>query len=166
MSTFPPSDEVHLKAAEGWLGLGNPQEAEAELNSVSPALRIHPEVLNLHWQICAKAGKWEACIEIAGAQVAASPQHPQGWINRSFALHELNRTQEALELLEPATEQFSDIWLIRYNLACYACQLGDRHKALKSLNDAMSLAEDKQAIMQMALVDKDLEPLWSELSDR
>ena len=40
-------DQRHLKAAEGWLVLGNHVEAHKELDGIEPAHRVHPDVLQL-----------------------------------------------------------------------------------------------------------------------
>jgi predicted Zn-dependent protease len=92
-------------------------------------LRTHPDVLEMRWRIYAKAGKWDACLDIAAAMVKMAPYLPAGWIQRSCALHKLKRTREAVEKLLPAVDLFPREWLIRYNLACYACQLGNREEA-------------------------------------
>lgn len=67
-----PADIHHLKAAEGWLELGNDAEAFWELESVNASLRSHPVVLRLRWQIYARAGKWEWCADIARSLVAST----------------------------------------------------------------------------------------------
>jgi len=41
------------------------------------------------------AKKWEAVVQIAEALVNLAPEKSDGWVSRSFALHELKRTQEA-----------------------------------------------------------------------
>jgi tetratricopeptide (TPR) repeat protein len=164
LKTLAPPDTHHLRAAEGWLELGNPLEAEAELDNITLSLRTHPDVLSLRWQIFARAQNWEACVELAEAIVAADPRRPDGWIHRSFALHELKRTREAHELLEPAANLFSDNWTIRYNLACYACQLGNLDEARERLAEAIAVA-DSQEIKQMARNDKDLQPLWEKMGE-
>ncbi len=74
------------------------------------------------------------------------------WINRSYALHELNRTQEAFDALLPAVKKFPKEWLIRYNLACYSSQLGQASAAMKLLKQAIRLASNKE-IKAMALED-------------
>jgi hypothetical protein len=38
-------DIHHLRAAQGWLELGNHLEANEELEKIAPALRAHPSVL-------------------------------------------------------------------------------------------------------------------------
>jgi tetratricopeptide (TPR) repeat protein len=80
----------------------------------------------------------------------------------AFALHELKRTSEAYETLIPVVEKFPGDWLMRFNLACYSCQLGNLKEALMWLEKAMTLAGD-QDVRQMALADKDLEPVWAKI---
>jgi hypothetical protein len=87
-----------------------------------------------------------------------------GWIHRSFALHELKRTEEAANLLVPAAILFPKEWVIRYNLACYACQLGKHKEAREWLKIAFSTGEANQ-VKLMALHDPDLEPLWKQIGE-
>jgi len=158
---LPPRDQRHLLAAEGWLELGNPLEATAELEEITPTLRGHPHVLEIRWGIYAHCKKWEACVEIANALVTLMPDHESGWIHRSYALHELKRTLEAFELLLPAASRFADNWNIPYNLACYCAQLGRISEAEEWFKKAMAL--DEQTVRAAALDDPDLEPLWKNI---
>src|SRR6185295_8889928 len=99
--TFNLNDKRSLLAAEGWLELDLPREASAELEKITPQLRGHPDVLEIRWHISAKEKKWETCVEIAAAVVKLAPDRSDGWIHRSFALHEMKRTQEAFDQLLP-----------------------------------------------------------------
>ena len=56
MNPLGPPESFYLQAAEGWLELGNPTEAEEELKQLAPGFRAHPEVLKLRWEICAARG--------------------------------------------------------------------------------------------------------------
>jgi hypothetical protein len=47
MKTFSREDKLHLNAAEGWLGLGNYLEANAELEQLPAQLRAHPDALQM-----------------------------------------------------------------------------------------------------------------------
>ena len=69
-----------------------------------------------------------------------APESPFGWVTRSFALHVLKRTDEALNNLLPATLHFPDEIVIRYNLACYECTLGNMGRAKARLAEAFDLA--------------------------
>jgi tetratricopeptide (TPR) repeat protein len=96
--------------------------------------------------------------------VKLAPYLPAGWIQRSYALHKLKRTQEASDELLPAVDLFPREWLIRYNLACYACRLGNENIALAHLWRAFELGDAKK-VKLMALDDPDLEPFWAEIGE-
>ena len=46
-----PHDGLHLKAAEGWIGLGDCASANDELEQIAAASRPHPDVLQFRWEI-------------------------------------------------------------------------------------------------------------------
>ena len=146
----------------GWLGLGDWREANEELEKITLSFRSHPDVLEIRFQIYAKVKKWEPCVDIGNALVKAVPNRPFGWLHRSFALHELKRTQEAADLLVPAAFRFPKEWLISYKLACYACQLGKRKEAWEWLEYAFDLSGGTE-VKLMALHDPDLETLRMEI---
>jgi Flp pilus assembly protein TadD len=154
-----PPDTHHLKAAEGWLELGNAVEARVELEQIAPAFHGHPEVLEVRWGIAAKAKDWQGCVEIASALVKKAPKNPSGWIHRSYALHELKRTVQALDELLPAAAKFPKEWVIPYNLACYCTRLGRLEEARGWLEAAFKLG-DRARLKEMALADPDLEMIW------
>jgi predicted Zn-dependent protease len=152
---FEPPNIHHLNAAQGWLGLGNSIEADAELDQIAPELQHSQEVLEIRWQIHARHKQWEKCVEYANTLVESIPDHPMGWVHRSYALHELKRTREAFDALLPALARFPEDWLIQYNLACYCCRLKDFQRALNYLEQACKLG-DARDIKAMALKDSDL----------
>jgi len=119
-------------------------------------------VLVVRWQIYAHAKKWEPCVDIADAIIKLAPKKSFGWIHRAFALHELKRTQEALDALLPAAQRFKTAWTIPYNLACYCAQLGRLDECKKWFKRAMSI--DEHAVKEAAIDDPDLRPLWDSMS--
>jgi predicted Zn-dependent protease len=133
-----PPDSHHLSAAEGWLELGNPAEAIAELTRIAPEQQAHPAVLELNWQILAHTKQWAYCLELAARMVSLHPGLPAGWIHRSYTLHELHRTAEARDQLLPARTRFPNEVVILYNLACYECRLGNLPAARKWLQQAFA----------------------------
>ena len=151
-----------MEAAEGWLGLGNQVEAFEELELITPQLRVHPDVLEIRWQIYAQEKKWEACVDIARAITKLAPSLSNGWIHWAFSLHELKRTKEAKEVLLPVLNKFPKEPIMRYNLACYCCQLGNLKESRAWLEKTFELA-GKNEVKLMALNDHDLEPLWREI---
>src|ERR1700744_4782930 len=81
VKTFSHSDLFHLRAAQGWMELGDLSEANAELENISAELRALPAVLELRFEICAKELKWDACREIAEAITKQIPEHVAGWLH-------------------------------------------------------------------------------------
>ena len=154
-----PPDTHYFSAAQGWLGLGNAREAALELECLREEAREQPAVLEVRWQVGAAAGKWEDCLAIATTLVLKAPHHSRGWAHRSVSLYRLQRTEEALAALQPALELFPQDWVVRYDLACYACQLGMAPLARAWLTEALRLG-DPRHIKRMALEDPDLESLW------
>ncbi|MGC3956981.1 MAG: tetratricopeptide repeat protein [Verrucomicrobiota bacterium] len=155
-------DTLHLEAAVGWLELGNPIEANAELDCITPELRGHPQVLALRSEIYFREKLWTNCVEVSDALVRIQPDNTTGWIHRSYALHELKRTREAFENLLPAAAKFSDLWTIPYNLACYCAQLNRLEEATDWFKKAIAI--DGEIVRSQALDDEDLKPLWDSMN--
>ena len=132
MKNLPYPDNQHLEAAEGWLELGNYLEANEELEKITPQLRAHPHVLEMRYKIYAAANRWEEAVEIAQTLSERLPDNSWGFIHYAYSLHELKRTKEAYGFLIPVVDKFSEP-TIRYNLACYSCQLGNLKEAMQWL---------------------------------
>jgi tetratricopeptide (TPR) repeat protein len=161
MRELEGQDKRHLESAEGWIGLGNYKEANAELEEITPTMRAHPDVLEARWHIYAQAKKWGACTDIAEAVINIAPERLDGWIHRSFALHELKRTQEAFDNLLPVADKFPKVWTIPYNLACYCAQLRRLEECQEWFKKAMAI--DAHAVKRTAIDDRDLKPLWDSM---
>ncbi len=160
MKSIEPPDSHYLKAAEGWLELGDCCQAIEELKKISLKSRFHPLVLLTHWEIHATAKQWSFAHLIGQALMVLFPGEPMGWINASYSLHQMEQTREAWATLRPAANMFPKEPLVAYNLACYACRMGDLKEAARWLEKAMSLGNAQQ-IRQNALGDPDLRALWN-----
>ena len=163
-AAIPPPDSLHLSSASGWLQLGNPGEALADLAKVSAEHRKHRDVLLLEWHIHARNKDWERCVEIGSVMAKLNPDDPSGWINQANAMFYLKRGQEALDLLEPMRKRFPENEAIPYNLSCYACQFGDLVLAMHWFHAAEKIS-DPENIREVALLDPDLEPIWEQISE-
>ena len=110
-------DLICLRAAAGWLELGNAREALAELDRITPGGQTNPFVLEARWDICAQDGQWETCLEVAAMQVKLAPEKPGGWLNRSFALRRAKGggLKIALDSLTIARDKFPGEPIIPYN---------------------------------------------------
>jgi hypothetical protein len=164
MKPIEAPDSHHLSAAQGWLELGNPLEADKELDHIAPPLHTHPDVLEVRWHISAHKKEWAACLDIAQAILRLDPNRPAAWIHRSFALHELKRTQEAFDQLVAGADKFPKVWTIPYNLACYCAQNGRLEECRTWLSKAMAI--DEETVKRVAAEDPDLRPFWDSTEGR
>lgn len=159
-----PSDIHRINAAQGWLGLNSPADARAELDGIASARQTHPIVLEMRWLICAHEEDWLAGLEVAEQELATDAEDSSGWLHRAYALRRVSTGGLALawDALLPAAEKFPAEPVIPFNLACYACQLGQLDAARVWLKRALKVGA-KEAIQKMALADDDLKPLWTEI---
>jgi Flp pilus assembly protein TadD len=156
-------DLHHARAAQGWLELDQSSEADLELACISPAGRARPEVLDLRWRIEVARQDWVAATDTASRVVEIAPWLVSGWIHRSYSLHELHRTREAWDLLLPAADRFPTNSIVPYNLACYACQLGDLASARHWLRRTAEL-KGADELRRMIHDDPDLACLRDEVA--
>lgn len=152
-----PPDIHFVNAAQGWLELNNPAEAQEELDKVT-AFKSHLIVMELQWQIYAKNKAWEQAIDTAAATATRHPNAPFGWIHLAYSLHEVKKTAEAYEVLKPVLDRFPTQWLMRYNMACYAVQMGRLDEGKSWLQRANEIG-DKKEIAELMATDPDLAPL-------
>lgn len=166
MNDLEPPDVHHFNAAEGWLMLGNRPEALYELEKISPLNQIHPDVLEIKWQIRVAEKEWPDALEIASKMREVAPDQLSGYIAHAYALRRApgGGLQPAWEALCPALERFPDAWIVPYNLACYACQLGQNQQARRLLDKAL-LIGNRPDVLKMALQDEDLKTLWAEIKE-
>ena len=120
--------------------------------------------MEILWRVLAHDKRWNDAVEIAGELVKIAPNRVNGWVNQSYSLHELGRTREALDALKAVVARFPKDSIVPYNLACYACQLGDEIAAQNWIMMAARL-RPKEEIREMGLEDPDLKPLRDFLKD-
>ena len=159
-------DLHHLKAAVGWLELGDASEALVELDQMSEPLQAHPDVLETRWLALAQNRRWDAAAKIGRALIAAAPNRSLGWLHHAYALRRATGggVLAAFNALAPVAEKFPKEATIPYNLACYTCQMQrDADETLAWLRQAMK-AGKRQEILAMAMKDPDLEPLRAEIA--
>lgn len=164
MQRLEPPDTHYLSAAMGWLELGNPAEARAELARINLAQQDHPDVLEVRWLVAAEEQRWEEGLQIAEVLVQRAPKRSSGWLHRAYALRRVpdGSVLKAWNALLPAFDLFPKQPTILYNLSCYACQMGELDAARLWLKRAADVG-GKDKIKRMALEDADLEPLWNEI---
>jgi len=165
MKPIEPPDKHCLSAAVGWLELGNPREAKAELALISLAGQTHPDVLEVRWLVCADQKTWAEALDAARALVESAPDRPTGWLHQAYALRRVpdGSVQRAWDALLPVADKFPKEPTIPFNLACYACQMHDLESARQWLKRALAIG-GRERIKAMALADPDLEALREEIA--
>jgi tetratricopeptide (TPR) repeat protein len=166
MEPLEPPDLHYLRAASGWLGLGDWRSAGEELEKIDPSLSAHPSILLVRYEIYSAAGNWDLAAEIASTLLQDHPDDPQVWILAAYATRRKpgGGIEQARKILLQARQLFSKEPIISYNLACYDCQLGNLVDAASLLKTAFALGDPKQ-FRSMALNDPDLKPLWTQIKD-
>ena len=155
-----PPDQQYWIAAVGYVELGMFQEANDQLENIDPFNRAAPEVLAVRIAVYHGLKKWELMQEIAKRLAEFQPDDIQWTISLAYATRRADSIQAAKEILLNAESKFPKEPIIKYNLACYCCQLGESEKAKNYLKKAFEI--DSTWILR-ALEDEDLRPLWDSL---
>ncbi len=161
MSTIPTHRRIEY--ARGYLELGMSKEAAAELNTIASSDQNSIAVLRVYVDLFMDTKQWTKVIAAAEPVCKSTPKDEGAWIAWAYALRELQQTKEAQDVLlraEPLHEKTCDV--LHYNLACYACLLGNLKEARRRLTKAIKM--DKQW-QESALSDTDLETMWSEIRE-
>jgi len=160
---LPAEAQRHVDAADGWLSLGNHVEASAELGKVQSKNGRHPDVLQARWLVCAKAEKWDVCLDLATAITQVAPERRLGWLHRAHSLGKMGRISEAKEVLLSAARQFHPDCAISFYLAGYCTQLGQVKEARDWLGQAIEAQHDDKELRRLklrSLDESELELLW------
>src|SRR6476646_9204410 len=157
---FEPPDQQYWQAAVGYAELGMFQDANDQLEKIDPFNRAAPEVLAVRLAIYRELKKWELMAEIAKRLTQFQPDDIQWTISLAYATRRADSIQAAKEILLNAESKFPKEGAIKYNLACYFCQIGDIQRAKNYLKKAFEIDLNWRI---PALEDEDLKPLWESL---
>lgn len=147
----------NLRAAQGFIELGDPDSAWEELEGIPAEDRAHPVALRLRVYIYREKKKWMEMAEISRHLTEIEPQQPEHWTNRAWAERRHRGIPVAEKTLLHALKHFPNEGILYYNLACYACQLGRLDEAREKLAKAIEM---KPAFKRAALEDEDLKAIW------
>ena len=148
---------LQLRAAQGFLELGDYDSAWEELETIPAEDRAHPVVLRMRVKIYRHKERWMEMAEIARHLTEIEPHQTSHWITRAWAERRYLGFATAEQTLLKALEGFPDDSLIHYNLACYACRQGRLKEAKELLAKAIILDPQWR---ESALEDEDLEGIW------
>jgi len=147
-----------LHAADGYLYLGLPQEALEELDNVPVPEMSDSSVMLARVRVLLHLHKWEEAERLSLAGATQHPQEEEFTVQRAFALHQLDKGDQAVEVLLSAPEWIRRTGILHYNLACYEARLGDISTARQCIRAAIQL---NAAMKKNARVDPDLQALWN-----
>jgi tetratricopeptide (TPR) repeat protein len=145
-----------LLAASGYVELGLYQEAVRELEAIPEGIQQTLPVLAGWADLYQSWQKWEEARAVAERLTEIDPEEPRWVVALAYATRRSVGLVAAQRVLVQGLESFPDFALIRYNLACYAAQLGDLPAADRLLRRACEL---DAAFSKLAKTDPDLAPL-------
>ena len=156
---FTKADLLHLRAAEGWVGLGDLVSAHAELDEINPRARQESCVLAWRHRIYVLSGKWDLAAEVAETLVEMTPFISAMWIDLAIATRRKTggSIPDAKRILLVAQVKFPEESLIPYHLACCCAQIGELEESERWFKKAMAL--NKKKIQKLAVDQPDLKPL-------
>lgn len=145
-----------LQYAEGYLTLGLKREAAEALAEIAPEEARLAPVLAMRAAVYHELADWPEAAEAATRLCECAPEDAGHWIQRAYAVRRARNLEEARTILLEAMEHHPEEPIIRFNLACYAAQLGRLDEARAFLAQACRLNPN---CAELAKTDPDLEPL-------
>jgi predicted Zn-dependent protease len=145
-----------LDAADGYLYLGLPAEALAEIERLSAADQDNNALLRMRIRVLLHLHRWQEAQRIAALGASIYPGEEEFTVQRAFALHMLRRPREAARVLQSAPEWLRRTGVLHYNLACYEVRFGDLDSARECIATACEMNE---AFRRNLGTDPDLAPL-------
>jgi hypothetical protein len=155
-----PANERLLTAAQGYLELGLPLDANEEIESMDADVRHLPAVLAVRVGIYRALEAWPLMQVVARQLALYDPNEPDWTVAWAYATRRADSLDAARLILVNAVERLPGVAVFQFNLACYEAQLGDIVSAKAHLQRAIELRGD---LRLRALEDEDLEPLWDAL---
>ena len=147
-----------LQAADGYLYLGMAEEALEELDSIVGSECARPSVLLARIRVLLHLRKWSDAEVLSRRAALDHPDEDEFTVQQAFALHQMEKGDQAVEVLLAAPEWIRRTGILHYNLACYEARLGDLQTARQCINAAFQI---NAAMRKNARLDPDLQALWN-----
>jgi len=145
--------KVHWSRVTGYMQLGIIEEALIELAMLPDDDQWGKKKRAMRLEIFQQQKNWQEMAEVAHGLRMEFPEDVQWWIADAFATRRSQSIEQAREiLLEGLVSHYEDA-TIRFNLACYACQLGSLGECMDFLKEAVKRDERFKV---MAMEDEDL----------
>jgi tetratricopeptide (TPR) repeat protein len=147
-----------LLAADGYLYLGMPVQALKELESIDDSFQHASPVLRARVRVLLHLKRWDQANSLSQAGNSLYPEENEFTVQRAFALHQLKKGGDAVQVLLSAPEWIRRTGILHYNLACYEAQLGDLATARQCIEAAIEI---NSSFKKNARTDPDLARLWN-----
>lgn len=156
----PQSFELQrvLQATDGYLFLGLPGEALHELDGIALIERTQAVALRARVRVLLHLKRWEDADRLSSKGSEVYPDENEFMVQRAFALQQMKRRDEAVQVLLTAPEWIRRTGILHYNLACYEAQLGNLNAARKCICTAIEM---NASFKKNARTDPDLQRLWN-----
>jgi len=148
--------ERRILAAQGYVELALYTEAREELAALSEVAMERVDVQEILLLCLMAESRWADALALTLRLCEMEPEEPGGFIHAAFCLHELGRTDEAVDMLSRGPAALRSKPVFYYNMGCYHACLGDMEKALKLLRQSFEMDGGLRAV---ARKDPDLDVL-------
>jgi predicted Zn-dependent protease len=147
-----------LMAADGYLFLGMPQHALTELEAIVDSAQHASPVLRARVRVLLHMKRWTEANSLSETGNSLYPDENEFTVQRAFALHQMKKGNDAVQVLLNAPEWIRRTGILHYNLACYEAQLGDLTTARQCIKTAIEI---NSSFKKNARTDPDLARLWN-----
>jgi len=147
-----------LLAADGYLFLGLPKEALKELDDIDEENQRDSAMLRARIRVLLHLRRWTEANDLSTLGCDIYPDENEFMVQRAFALHQMKKGGEAVQVLLNAPEWIRRTGILHYNLACYEAQLGDADTARQCIRAAIEI---NSSFKKNARQDPDLQGLWN-----
>ena len=158
------AEAAACKRAEGYVELGLPEEALAELDEAFDSTARDPVVLQLRTELLTLLKRWPEAAGICLTMIELDPGNDFWWIQGAYAVRRARSIVEAEVILREALGHHPRNVLVIYNLACYACVQERFDEAISLYGRAIAL--DEKTVYEMSLRDPDLAAIHPQIISR
>ena len=154
----PADTHRSLQAAEGYVYLDLYREALKELEQLDRHEQDDRDVMIARIRILLHLQRWKKAAMLSSRGEMLFSDEDEFTVQRAFALHKLDKGEEAARVLLQAPEWIRRTGILHYNLACYEARWGNLQVARQCVQTAIQL---NSAIKKNARQDPDLADLWN-----
>ena len=147
------NSEMRLQAVRGYYELEMYDDAWDELKEIEKKYPVTPLILQMKILLLLQEKSWEVALGLSEKLQRMEPDNGAGFIQGAYCLHEMQRTDEALELLESAPDSLRQDAIYFYNKGCYQAVIGNIERAFDCIKKSFDLDE---SLIDVARKDPDL----------